>query len=507
MKKAPIWQETSLPSFPRTSANSKFDIVIVGGGIAGLATAYLLKQAGKTVAVIERERLAAADTGHTTAHLTYVTDTRLHELASAFGEEAAGRVWEAGRIAIDKIEEIATSEGIDCDFRRVPGYLHAALESDKDESDDLRKDAELAEKLGFDATYQEAVPHFHKPGIRFADQAKFNPRAFLAGLAKKIDGDGSAIFEESEATEFKSDPMQVVAGGYTLDCDYVVICTHVPLMGLAGLVSASLLQTKLYPYTSYVLGAKLPTGLIPEASFWDTADPYYYLRIDRHTQGDYAIFGGKDHKTGQETDPEKRFVELADVLQKWLPEAKVDHRWSGQVIETNDGLPFIGETAERQFVSTGFAGNGMTFGVFSALMACDAAQGKKSGWHELFKPDRTKVRGGTLDYLRENIDFPYYFVRDRLTSPGDAQEADIKRNDGAIIRVDGKRVACYRNSQGGMTHLSPVCTHMGCIVRWNTAEKSWDCPCHGSRFHPTGEVMAGPAETSLKPVEVAAAKK
>jgi Rieske Fe-S protein len=263
-------------------------------------------------------------------------------------------------------------------------------------------------------------------------------------------------------------------------------------------LGAALLQTKLALYSTYAIGARLPEGTVPEASFWDTADPYNYLRLDRRDACDYAILGGADHKTGQESDTERNYRALEQHLQRLFPHAIIDHRWSGQVIETPDGLPYIGETAPRQFIATGFAGNGMTFGTLAAIMARDAITGVKNPWRELFDPHRKKLRA-VVDYLRENKDYPFYLVRDRLRGAEDGGLAQLQPGEGKIIRAGGKKVAAYRDKQGKVTSLSPVCTHLGCIVHWNVAEKTWDCPCHGSRFGPNGEPIGGPAESPLEP--------
>ena len=290
--------------------------------------------------------------------------------------------------------------------------------------------------------------------------------------------------------------------GATVECDYLVIATHVPLLCLSGLINATLFQTKLAPYSSYAIGARLPSGEFPEASFWDTSDPYYYLRIDRRGRNHYAIFGGEDHKTGQESNTQERLESLQQKLVELIPGAKVDCQWSGQVIESNDGLPYIGETAPGQFAATGFGGNGMTFGTLAGLMACDAALGRENPWHDLFTVDRKKLRGGTWQWVKENLDYPYYLIGDSLTKPDAKSVSEVGRGEGKVLRIDGKWVACSRNEAGKMEAVSAVCTHMGCLVHWNQAEKTWDCPCHGSRFQPTGKVLAGPAETALAGVSV-----
>ena len=494
------WSTTaSLPTFAPLAQDLQVDVVVIGAGLTGITTAYLLKKEGAKVALLERQRCAAADTGHTTAHLTYVTDNRLHQLVKAWGCDGAKAFWEAGSAAIDEIFHIAQTEQIDCGLKWVPGYLHGRLDQEsKKDRQSLEKDAALAQELGFRSEFVERVPYAERPGVRFEGQAKFHPLKYLGPLLLKIQGDGSYVFENTEASEIEADPLVVHAGHYKIRCDYLVIATHNPLVGKTGLVSATLFQTKLMLYTSYVLGARLRAGSLPEALFWDTSDPYYYLRVDRHPDHDYIIFGGKDNKTGQETGPV--FESLQAELKKVLPAAEVQHRWLGQVVETNDGLPFIGESAGRQFIATGFCGNGFTLGTLSALMARDRFFGRKNPWFELFAVNRKKFHGGTWRYLTENIDYPYYLVRDRLKRAPEGSPEDLQLGEGKVVRFEGKTIAAYRDSDGKITLLSPVCTHLSCIVRWNGADKTWDCPCHGSRFKPNGEVFAGPAESPLEKV-------
>jgi glycine/D-amino acid oxidase-like deaminating enzyme/nitrite reductase/ring-hydroxylating ferredoxin subunit len=475
-------------------------VLIIGGGITGLTAAYLLAKAGKQVCLLERARLGGGDTGCTTAHLTHVTDVRFPKLVSTFGRDGARLAWEGGAAAINTIEEIVRREAIDCEFRRVPGFLHAPLESDRNEAKDLEKDCRLANEAGFAATFLPSIPQIGKPGVRFPNQAKFHPMRFIAGLATAVKNAGGRIFEESEATEFSEDPRTVKANGKQIECEYIVVATHVPVVGETGMVGAALLQTKLTSYSSYAIGARIPKGVFPVASFWDTSDPYFYLRIDRTNRGDYAIFGGEDHKTGQAHDLESRFRRLESRLKRLIPEAKVDCRWSGQVVETHDGLPYIGETAKGQFAATGFAGNGMTFGTLAAMMACDAALGRQNPWQQLFAVDRKKIRG-VWDFVKENFDYPYYLLRDRFTGAHGGSTRDVKRGEGKVLKVNGDRVACSRDDDGKLTCVSAICTHMGCVVHWNEAEKTWDCPCHGSRFQMTGEVLAGPAEAPLEKLE------
>ena len=489
---------SSMPRYPALDRDLTVDVVVVGAGITGLTAAYLLKRSGRRVAVIDRRRAGGVDSMLTTAHLTCVTDANLSTLLKTFGRDHAWAAWDAGLAAIERIDRTVREEEIDCEWTWVPGYKFAAAPGD---TASLREEATLAAALGFEAAFVDEVPLFGVPGVEYGGQAKFHPRKYLAALAKLIDGGGSHVFEHTESEEITSEPLTVKAGGHTLTCDRLVIATHTPLMGAASLPGALALQTKLYLYTSYAVGGRLPPGAAHEACYWDTADPYHYLRVDSHRGFDYAIFGGEDHKTGQAADTDACYRALAEEARAALPDLQITHRWSGQVIATNDGLPFIGETAPRQFAATGYAGNGMTFGTLAGLMAHDWAIGLKNPWTELFDPGRTKVRGGTWDYLKENVDYPYYLVRDRLRSPEARSLRAVRRGEGRIVEIEGQKVAAYRSEKGQTTTLSPVCPHMGCEVAWNRAECTWDCPCHGSRFTPTGRVLAGPAESPLAPAK------
>jgi glycine/D-amino acid oxidase-like deaminating enzyme/nitrite reductase/ring-hydroxylating ferredoxin subunit len=502
MNTTPYWIESkNLPKSAALRRDLKVDVVVIGGGITGVTAAYLLKKSGATVALLERDRFASAETGHTTAHLTYVTDLRLQELIANFGSDHAQATWDAGQAAIEQIHEICETERIACDFRWVPGYLHApAGKANEDESAALRNDAELARELGFEAAFLENAPFVNRPGIRFANQAIFNPRKYVAGLLKTIRGDDSHAFEQTNVDEIQEEPLGVKANGRVIHCKHVFIATHVPLQGAAGTLSAALFQTKLAPYSTYAVGAKVPQGAAPQSSFWDTGTPYFYLRIDRKKGFDYAILGGADHKTGQARDPERHYAKVEKRLRQLFPNAEIDHHWSGQVIESNDGLPFIGETAPHQFVATGFSGNGMTLGTVAAMMIRDAVNGRKNPWSQLFDVNRKKFLGGAWNYLKENKDYPYYLLKDLFTRPSANFPRSIKRGEGKIVLREGAKVAAYRDEHGKLTVKSAICPHLGCVVNWNGVEKTWDCPCHGSRFMATGEVIAGPAETPLQDV-------
>jgi glycine/D-amino acid oxidase-like deaminating enzyme/nitrite reductase/ring-hydroxylating ferredoxin subunit len=502
----PYWMDSaSLPSLPRLEHDEKVDVVVVGAGIAGLTTAYLLTRAGRSVAVLERDDAVERDSGHTSAHLTMVTDAWLSELVDRFGRDHAQAAWDAGLAALAQIDTIVRDENIACDFAWVPGYLHRPLDASggkaATDAKTFRDEAALAADLGFDAAFTDDVPLVGGPGVVFENQARFHPRRYLAGVAKAILAAGGHIYRKSPAEEFSDEPRSVKANGHTIACGEIVLATHTPLVGNTGMAAATLFQTKLSLYSTYVVGGRAKKGQVPDALFWDTAEPYHYLRIEPHGDFDFVIFGGEDHKTGQADDTNACYERLERTLVKTVPAIEPTHRWSGQVIETPDGLPYIGDTAPHQFAATGFSGNGLTFGTLSGMMAADRILGRGNPWRELFDTGRTKIRGGVWNYVRENTDYPYYMVRDRFAGAEARSLRAIKRGEGKILERNGESVAASRNSDGSVTMVSAICTHLGCLVDWNEAERTWDCPCHGSRFKPDGAVIGGPAESPLSPAK------
>ena len=498
-----IWAERRGTSFPPFAGHRRVNVVIVGGGVTGVTAAYLLSKAGQSVVLLDRREVLGQDTGHTTAHLTCAVDTRLSTLVERFGRDHAAAVWDAGLASIGLIDRHVRSEGLACDFAWVPGYLHQSPE-DPTERDALEREAALASDLGFDAAFVEANPLSGQPAMMLAGQGRVHPTKYLRGLLHAAVERGCAVYEHSPIEAISDDPPGVVAGGTRLECDTVLVATHNPLGNLHGIVQGSLLQTRLAPYTSYVISGMVPHGSLSDALYWDTATPYRYCRIAPASGGDVVIYGGEDHKTGQGPEPaDAPFTRLEESLRSLVPGVTVSHRWSGQVIETDDGLPFIGETSPGQFVATGFGGNGMTFGTLAGLMVTDAVAGRENPWSKLFDLHRSRAKG-LWNYLKENKDYPYYLIRDRFAGSGGQSLRVLQRGEGRVLDLAGRRVAAFRADDGAVTLLSPTCTHLGCAVAWNAVERSWDCPCHGSRFSTDGRVLAGPAQTPLERVDVGA---
>jgi len=496
----PYWSTSaSFPQFARVDEDIETDVLVVGAGITGLTAAHGLAKAGTRVVVVDRGRCASTDTGHTSAHLTMVTDRRLSDLVKRFGRTHAQAVWDAGLAAIAHIDDTIRENSIDAGFEWVDGYLHAPIDG-ASVKDGLEEEARLAADLGFDAEYVESSPLIERPGVRFANQARLHPRKYLAGLAKAIVGLGGQIHEHAEAGEFSDGPRAVV-NGHTVTCEDIVIATHNPLVGLEGMTAATLFQTKLALYTSYVVAGRVEKGRIADALWWDTSSPYHYLRVEPHRDYDVVIYGGNDHKTGQEENTIACYRQLEEHLRGILPGIELTHRWSGQVIETPDGLPYIGRNVDHQYSATGYAGNGLTFGTLAGMMIADAILERPNPWTDLFDPARKALTRGLWDYVKENVDYPYYMMRDRFAGADGRSLREVRRGQGRVLERNGAKVAAYRDPAGAVTMRSAICTHMGCTVAWNTAERTWDCPCHGSRFKPNGDVISGPAGAPLDEVD------
>jgi len=495
----PYWIDSaSIPTSRCIDRDLDADVVVVGGGITGLTTAYLLAESGKSVVILERGRCGRIDTGHTTAHITMVTDARLRDLVDRFGRTHAQAVWDAGLAAAAQIESIVREHEIACSFEWVPGYLHAPDgNASRRDAEDYEKEAALADELGFDASLVNDVPFVGGAGIRFENQARFHPRRYLAALAIAARLEGTTIFEHSDVEEFSDDPLGVKANGHWVRCRDIVIATHNPRAGIESIAGATLFQTKLALYSSYVVAGRVAKGTVPDALFWDTAEPYRYLRLDPSRDHDLVMLGGEDHKTGQESNTDACYARLEKALVDKVPGVSFAYRWSGQVIETPDGLPYIGRTTDHQYVATGFGGNGMTFGTLAAMIIADAITKRGNPWAELFDAHRTAIRRGVWDYIKENADYPYYLMRARFAGAEGKSFRAVKAGEGKIIEDHGTKVAAYRHPDGSLSALSATCTHLGCIVAWNPSERTWDCPCHGSRFTPDGDVISGPAEKPL----------
>jgi glycine/D-amino acid oxidase-like deaminating enzyme/nitrite reductase/ring-hydroxylating ferredoxin subunit len=497
-----FWATETLPLQPTLDRDLTVDVVVIGAGMTGLTTAYLLARTGARVALLERDRVASGDTGHTTAHLTAVTDIHAHDLVTLLGEQKAAALWSANAAALRQIRDVVDELRIPAGFEYVPAFLHVPFDFDGDvepQQRALRQDVELAKRWGLQASYEPSVPLMNQPGMRVADQAVVHPLQYIRGLLDALQSRNVQIFEHSEP-QFTNQVDLLTCNGNQVHTDWTVVATHNPLQGRQNTAAAMLIQTQMSAYTSYAVRATVADRTLPIGLFWDTSDPYRYVRIEAAAEGYNVIAGGEDHKTGQVADTRRPQADLDAWCQRLLPSARITHRWSGQVLETSDGMPIIGEVAERQWMATGFGGNGITFGTLSAMLAANAVSGRSHPWNDLFSPRRIAALRSPLEFIRENVDYPYYLLK-RFLGPGDDRTLrGVAPGEGAVITLDGRAAAVSRDDAGLYRLRSAVCTHMGCLVVWNQVERTWDCPCHGSRFGSDGTIVRGPAERDLDPI-------
>ena len=497
-----IWHDTfTVPTREPIRDHVTTDVCVVGAGIAGLSVAYALARAGKRVVVLEKEQIGSGESGRTTAHLANALDDRFLYLEKARGVGSSRIAAAAHSAAIDFIEEAVRTEEIDCDFTRLDGYLFLGGD---DEPKLLDDELEAAHRAGLtDVTRVEQIPGRGKtlgPALRFPRQGRFHILKYLAGLARAIEARGGRIFcaTRVEKIEGGSPAMVTATNGKTVAADDVVVCTNSPISDMV------VTHTKMAPYRTFVVTFEVPKGSVGDALYWDTPDPYHYVRIQPLDDArDALIVGGEDHKTAHEDDAGERF----ENLEKWTRErfASAGARiaqWSGQVLETNDYLSFTGKNpdgAEHVWIHTGDSGMGMTHGTIAALVLPTMLEGKPHEWAKELDPKRVTLHGRELGTLaKENADVALQFG-DYVT-PGQVDDvASIPAGEGRVIRRGAHKIAAYKDEAGRVHERSAACTHVKCIVDWNTAEKSWDCPCHGSRFDPYGKVLNGPAIDDLHP--------
>jgi glycine/D-amino acid oxidase-like deaminating enzyme/nitrite reductase/ring-hydroxylating ferredoxin subunit len=487
-------------------------ICIIGAGVCGLSVAYELSRRGHGVVVLDDGPLVSGESERTTAHLSNALDEGYVVLERLHGLEGARLAAESHSAAIDLIEEVVSREEIGCGFERVEGYLwqsedRRAKYEPRDESPSttdqsprvLEEELAATRRAGLvGVEWVERAPmglFDSGPALRFPRQGQFHPVEYLAGLARCIVERGGRLFCHSHVVEVEDGSPCVVrtALGRTVRADAVVVATNSPVNDRVAL------HTKQAAYRTYVIAGSVPRGCVGRALFWDTAEPYHYVRLQDWRDEELLIVGGEDHKTGQGEHPERHWKNLLDWSRARFPMlGEIAYRWSGQVLEPVDGLGFVGRNPGDQhvYVVTGDSGHGMTHGTIAGTLLSDLITGKDHRWEALYSPARRTARAAG-DFARENLNVAARYGE--WVTPGDFHsEGEIMPGSGAVIRRGLRKVAVYKGEDGSMHECSAVCPHLGCIVHWNEGEKTWDCPCHGSRFDAFGAVLNGPANRGLK---------
>ena len=497
-----LWMETEKGlSAPPLAADLTADVCVVGAGIAGLTTAYCLLREGRSVAVLDDGPIGGGQSQRTTAHLSSAIDDRYVQIERMHGLEGSRHAAQSHSAAIDKIEAICAEEKIDCDFQRLDGYLFAPPGQS---TDLLDRELEAAHRAGL--TMVERLPRAPLaefdtgPCLRFPRQGQFHPTKYFNGLMRSIVRLGGNVFTDTHVKSVEGVDQGARAKvrtslGPVVTCSSAVVATNTPINDWVTI------HTKQAAYMSYVAAFPVSRGSVTRALFWDTMDPYHYVRLQagESPNEELLIVGGEDHKTGQADDAEARYLRLESWVRERFPVTlPARYRWSGQVMETIDGLAFIGKNpldAKNIYLATGDSGMGMTHGTIAGILLTDLIIGRPNPWASLYDPARKTVQAAG-SFLEENLNVAVQYAA--WLTAGDVNSVDdIKPGSGAIVRRGLSKVAAYRDDAGVVHEHSAVCPHLGCIVQWNHQEHTWDCPCHGSRFDCQGHVINGPANVDL----------
>ncbi len=493
-----LWMATA-PStdYPPLEEELSVDVVVLGGGIAGLTTALLLKEAGMTVAVTDARRVAAGVSGHTTAKVTSLHTLIYAKLIKQCGKEQARQYADANQAAIERIEQFVREKKIHCDFTRATAYTYT---EQVDWMRPIEDEHEAAKSLGLPSflTDTSELPFPIKIAVGFNNQAHFHPRKYLLALAKSIDGDGSAVLEETAALDVEAgSPCTVKTTRGIIKAKHVVVTTHQPFL-IRGFYFARMRLKR-----SHALGV-LVRGQVPQGMYISAEPQFHSFRPQPYNDGrQMLIIGGETYRTGQEPDTAARIRRLEEYARKHFAVESIAYRWATQDNVTADGVPYIGRYSrfsKNLYVATGFGGWGMTNGTAAGMILCDLIRGKKNPWEEVYNPSRMDVTDAAPGIVKDNAIIAKEFTTKHARIPLESDPGTLRPGEGKILRKGIKKIATYKDDRGKVHAVSATCTHMGCIVSWNNGEQSWDCPCHGSRFDVDGNVIQGPAVKSLEKV-------
>lgn len=488
---------TDKTSYPKLTEDTQVDVAIVGGGMVGITAAYLLKQEGLKVAVVEANQIAQGTTGHTTAKITSQHGLIYADIQKQMGTEKALMYAQANESAISFIHQLVQDKDIQCDFEWHPAYIYTHLDPYVQK---IADEAQMASTLGIQATYLESVPLSFsvKAALKFDGQAQFHPRKYLLALAKTIPGEGSYIFEQTRVVDIEESPSPALIAqtGLRVKADSVLIASHYPFYDKPGLYF-----TRIYPERSYVLGIrakeKLPSGMYITAE-----EPGRSLRSQPDKGGEMILVGGEHHKTGHGRRTFTHYENLRAFANEVFTVQDILYRWSTHDCVTPDRVPYIGRLTSKLaniFVATGFRKWGMTHSTVAAMVIRDLIIKEDSPWAPLYNPSRFTPKASASKFLKENIDVAINFVGGKVSGAEVAD--DVQPNEGKALKIKGQKVGAYRDAKGKLYLVDITCTHLGCELVWNDAETTWDCPCHGSRYKYNGDIVEGPTTKPLPLVE------
>lgn len=502
-----FWFESAITpiAFEKLNNDIESDILIIGGGIAGLTTAYCLAKEGRNVILVEDGFIGSGETGRTTAQLTCALDDRYFELENTFGQPTSKLAAQSHTAAIEWIANTVKQHNISCYFKRVDGYLfsHAS-----DTNENLQKEYKATQRAGLQTEMLNKIPSIAaeqvKWCIKFPNQAQFHILLYMKGLVDAFIQLGGKIYTETKAENITKEG--ATANGFIIKANHIVVATNTPVNDWVTM------HTKQWPYRSYVIAAKIQKGKLPYSLWWDTGDqdskwitkPYHYVRLEElNEQYDMLIAGGEDHRTGQADDEKIKEEDRYNNLEAWTRKKfpaieKIEFKWSGQVMEPVDSLAFIGKNPgdENIYIITGDSGNGMTHGTLGGMIIKDIINENENPWIKMYSPSRITLKS-TGDYLHEVGNMVSQYA-DWFTAEDIKEASELKPGEGAIISSGMKKIAAFRDEQNSLHTCTAVCPHLGAILQWNADEKTFDCPMHGSRFTTEGKVINGPASTDLK---------
>jgi glycine/D-amino acid oxidase-like deaminating enzyme/nitrite reductase/ring-hydroxylating ferredoxin subunit len=497
MGKVSVWfTDVEKTSFPPLNKQIEVDVAIIGGGITGITAAFLLAKAGKKVAVLEAHNVGTGSTGFSTGNLYCpIGGEGLHSIAGKFNEAKVRDVLESRSLAVDLIEQIIRNHHIDCDFRRVPWSLFTVEGHGREY---IEKEQLIMQNAGFPLSSALSVPYTAEYGFTVPDQAQFNPLKYVVTFARMISDDNCQIFENTRVTGFEDGaPCTVQTENGSVIASQVIMATHTP----KGIY---MVHTNLGPYREYAVAVTLKGKYPDPGIFWELQDNgHYSMRIFDSHEGKLLMALGESHKVGQKVRNEECYDRLEAFLRKRFKVDQVVYKWSAQQYKASDILPYIGKspTNKNTYIATGFAADGLTYGTLAAMIISDSILGRENKWSDTYDASRLTPIASAQNFIKENVNVAYELIKDWISSDSATFE-DVKNNEGRILDLPDGKHAVHRDGNGELHICSAVCPHMGCIVHWNHAEESWDCPCHGSRFSKDGEVLEGPAINPLKKVHI-----